>query len=116
MKWGKCCFGSLRIDGEKYTKDVVLDRGVLRKRKKKLSREFQKQFGHTPVSLMEYIPWKCSRLLIGTGMAGWLPVMDEVVAEAHRRGVELVIRPTADAVKLLQKDPADTNAILHVTC
>ena len=116
MKWGKYRFGRLRVDGEAFTKDVVLDRGVLRKRKKKPSREFREQFGHTPVSLKEEIPWQCERLVIGTGMQGRLPVMEEVNAEAQRRGVELVVCTTPEAVELLQKGPGNTNAILHVTC
>jgi hypothetical protein len=116
MKWGECRFGSIEIDGEKHTKDVILDRGRLRKRKKKLSRPFREQFGHTPLSLQENIPWKCKRLVIGTGMAGRLPVMDEVVAEAKRRGVELILCPTPEAVRLLEEKHADTNAILHLTC
>ena len=116
MKWGKCSFGSLKIDGVNYTKDVVLDRGVLRKRKKKPSRQFREQFGHTPVSLQEDIPWECKRLVIGTGKEGRLPVMDEVMAEARRRGVEVVLRPTSEAVQLLKENPVDTNAILHLTC
>ena len=116
MKWGKCRFGSLKIDSEKYTTDVVLDQREVRKRKKKPSREFRKQFGHTPVSLKEDIPWQCQRLVIGTGLEGRLPVMDDVKAEAQRRGVELVVCPTPEAVQLLKDNPADTNAILHVTC
>ena len=35
MKWGKCRFGSLKIDGEKYRRDVILDQGKVRTRKKK---------------------------------------------------------------------------------
>ena len=116
MKWGKCRFGSLKIDGEKYARDVILDRGVVRKRKKKLSREFREQFGHTPVSLKEEIPWECKRLVIGIGFDGQLPVMDEVKAEARQRGVELVMCLTPEAVRLLKDEPEATNAILHVTC
>ncbi len=116
MKWGKCRFGSLKVGGEKYRKDIVLDHGKIQKRKKKASRKFREQFGHTPVSLEEEIPWGCKRLVIGTGMNGRLPVMGEVRAEAQRRGVELVTCPTPDAVQILKEDPADTNAILHVTC
>jgi len=116
MKWGKCKIGSLKIDGEKYTKDVILDRGVLRRRRKKESREFRKQFGHTPVSPKESIPWECKRLIIGTGMLGNLPVMEEVRTEAEKRGVELVLCPTPEAVQLLKDNPTDTNAILHVAC
>jgi hypothetical protein len=42
--------------------------------------------------------------------------MDEVKAEAKKRGVELVVCPTPEAVQLLKDNPPDTNAILHVTC
>ena len=42
--------------------------------------------------------------------------MDDVKLEAIRRHVELLIFPTAQAIKALRRAPADTNAILHVTC
>jgi hypothetical protein len=116
MKWGKCRFGSVKIDGQKHRKDVVLDQGKLRKRRKKPSRAFRKQYGHTPLSVLEDIPWECKKLVIGTGMYGRLPVMDEVLIEAQKRGVEVVVCPTPEAVQLLQEAPDQTNAILHVTC
>jgi len=108
-------FGSIRIDGTTYEHDVVIDRGEISKRKKKPSRKYREEFGHTPLSVEEKIPWKCRRLVIGTG-GGALPVMKEVKQEAKRRGVELAIMPTAEAIELLKREPADTNAILHVTC
>ncbi|HKI36830.1 MAG TPA: MTH938/NDUFAF3 family protein [Gemmataceae bacterium] len=114
MKWGKCRLGSLKVNGEKYKKDVILDRGELRARRKKASREYRKQFGHTPLSLQEEIPWECKRLVIGTGIYGRLPVMEDVLAEAKRRGVEVVVCTTPEAVKMLTDNPTDTNAILHV--
>jgi hypothetical protein len=114
MKWGKCRLGLLKVDGEKHKKDVVLDRGCVRPRKKKPSREFRKAFGHTPLSLREEIPWECKRLVIGTGVHGRLPVMDDVLDEARRRGVEVVVCTTPEAVKMLIDNPPDTNAILHV--
>jgi len=108
-------FGSIRIDGVTYEHDVLIDRGRVRKRKKKPSKRFRGVFGHTPLSMEEKIPWKCGRLVIGTG-TGALPVMDEVKKEAKRRHVELFILPTAKAIEELHKNPEDTNAILHVTC
>jgi hypothetical protein len=108
-------FGSIRIDGVTYEHDVLIDRGQVRKRKKKPSKRFRAVFGHTPLSMEEKIPWKCGRLVIGTG-TGALPVMDEVKKEAKRRHVELFILPTAKAIEELHKNPEDTNAILHVTC
>jgi hypothetical protein len=108
-------FGSIRIDGVTYDHDVVIDRGQVRKRKKKPSKRFRAAFGHTPLSVEEKIPWKCRRLIIGTG-TGALPVMDEVKKEARSRRVQLLMLPTAKAIEELRKNPQDTNAILHITC
>jgi hypothetical protein len=109
-------FGHLTIDGVTYERDVVIDRGTIRKRKKKPSRRYRDDFGHTPLSAAENIPWKCRRLVIGTGAHGDLPVMDDVKREAARRHVDLVILPTAEAINALGKRSRKTNAILHVTC
>src|SRR5713226_5542045 len=115
MRFEKLSFGSIRIDGTTYEHDVVIDRGQVRKRKQKPSKKFRKDFGHTPISPKEAIPWKCRRLLIGTG-TGALPVMDEVKAEAKRRKIKLMILPTKEAIQELKQEPVGTNAILHVTC
>lgn len=109
-------FGTIRIDGSAIEHDVVLDRGEVRKRKKGPSKQFSDAFGHTPVSIEEKIPWKCRRLIIGTGAYGRLPVMEEVKREAERRNVELVMLPTSQAIDALNNNPKATNAILHVTC
>lgn len=116
MQFEAFSFGSIRIDGVAYEHDVIVDRGVVRKRKKKLSKQFHDQFGHTPLSLEEEIPWKCRRLVIGTGASGAMPVMKEVQREAERRRVELVVLPTAQALEKLKEDLQETNAVLHVTC
>jgi len=115
MRFEAFSFGSIRIDGVTYEHDVVIDRGRVRKRKKKPSKKFRDAFGHTPVSIEEDIPWKCTQLIVGTGTYGRLPVMKEVKREAERRSVELLIFPTIEAIRLLEKDPT-ANAILHVTC
>jgi hypothetical protein len=115
MHFDKFSFGALRIDGSTYDQDVVIDCGEIRKRKKAPSRKFHDEFGHTPLSIEEKIPWKCHRLVIGTGAYGRLPVMKEVKLEAERRHVELLIVPTSEAIRLIEKESA-VNAILHVTC
>ena len=116
MDFGRFKFGSLRIDGVTYERDVVIDRGKIRQRKKKRSRSFREAFGHTPLSVEEEIPWKCERLVVGTGKYGSLPVMDKVKLEARRRKIGLLILPTHKAIEVLVKKPEGTNAILHVTC
>ena len=94
---------------------MVIDRGTVRKRKKKPSRPFRDAFGHTPLSVEEQIPWKCAQLVIGTGSGG-LPVMKEVKQEATRRKIRLLVLPTSKAIKTSNENPDKTNAILHVTC
>jgi len=86
-------FGSIDIDGRTYSQDVVLDRGKVRKRRKAASKRYRDSYGHTPLSVEEEIPWGCRRLVIGTGAAGALPVMDAVKAEADRRRSSSCWRP-----------------------
>lgn len=116
MRVDEFSFGSIRVNGTTYEHDVVIDRGAVHKRKKKASKKFREAYGHTPLSAEEAIPWKCRRLVVGTGANGALPVMNEVKLEAQRRKIELLILPTPQAIEFLNATPADTNAILHVTC
>jgi hypothetical protein len=116
VRFSEYSFGSVRVDGVTHDHDLIIDRGKIRKRKKAASRKFRDAYGHTPLSAGEDIPWRCRRLVIGTGANGALPVMDQVREEARRRDVELVALPTAEAIGVLAGAPADTNAILHLTC
>ncbi|HYZ15532.1 MAG TPA: hypothetical protein VE591_03980, partial [Candidatus Acidoferrum sp.] len=77
---------------------------------------YRDRFGHTPLSMKEEIPWKCDRLVVGSGAQGALPVMDEVRDEAARRNVELIVLPTPDALDVLREASKNTNGILHLTC
>jgi hypothetical protein len=116
MRFDHFSFGTIRIDGSTCEHDVVVDRGEVRKRKKRPSKQFSDAFGHTPLSIEEEIPWRCRQLIIGTGAYGRLSVVNEVKREAKRRKVELVVLPTSQAIDVLNKNPEATNAILHVTC
>lgn len=116
MRFEEFSFGSIRIDGVTYEYDVVIDRGSIRKRKKGPSKRFRDNFGHTPLSNEEDLPWNCRRFIIGTGVYHGLPVTDDVAMEADRRGVELVAMPTAEAIAELNRNPEGTNAVLHITC
>ena len=116
MHFDTYSFGSIQIDGTLYEHDVVIDRGQIRKRKKRPSKKFQEKFGHTPLSIEEEIPWKCAQLVVGSGAYGRLPVMREVEREAARHKIKLLVLPTKHAIELLKQSPKNTNAILHVTC
>src|ERR1700752_3840765 len=91
MRFEKFSFGSIQIDGRTYEHDIIIDRGLIRKRHKKPSKKFHEQFGHTPLSVEEEIPWRYRRLVIGTGTYGRLPVIGELKDEAQRRKIELLL-------------------------
>ena len=116
MRFTGFSFGSIRVDGVTYDHDLVIDRGKIRKRKKAASRKFRGAYGHTPLSIDEDIPWRCRRLVIGTGADGALPVLRQVREEIRRRKIDLVVVPTAEAIGVLAQTTRDTNAILHLTC
>ena len=110
-------FGRLEINGQPFEYDVVIEAGCLRRRKKKPSKTYKAQYGHTPLSAEEAIPWGGTHLIVGTGMHGRLPIMPELRREAERRDVQLVETPTPEACKLISGlEDKDINAILHVTC
>jgi hypothetical protein len=59
-------FGEIEVEGERYTHDVVIDGGKVRKRKKGPSKQFREKFGHTPLSTGgKKFPGKASGLLSG---------------------------------------------------
>jgi len=96
---------------------VVIDGGKVRKRKKGRSKQFREEFDHTPLSAGEEVPWGGKRLIVGTGAHSALPVMEEVLAEAKRRGIEVITKPTLEACRLLEEvKKGQAHAILHCTC
>src|SRR3989442_1214343 len=61
-------FGSIEIDGVTYEHDLVIDRGDIRKRRKKPSKQFSAVYGHTPLPLLRVFPgaagaWSSVRVL-----------------------------------------------------
>ncbi|HSS16990.1 MAG TPA: hypothetical protein VLQ29_08410 [Candidatus Dormibacteraeota bacterium] len=110
-------FGEIELEGKRYTHDVVIAGGKVRKRKKGPSKRFREKFGHTPLSAREEIPWGGKRLIVGTGAHAALPIMDEVLAEAKRRGIEIIAKPTSEVCELLKEvKKGQAYAILHSTC
>jgi len=110
-------FGEIELDGEHYDHDIVIQAGEVKKREKGVSKRFRDEYGHTPLSAEEDIPWGGKQLIVGTGVYGKLPIMPALEAEAKRRGIKLVAVPTEQACQLLgsvQREEAF--AVLHVTC
>lgn len=110
-------FGTIVIDGVRHDRDMVVDCGTSRPRNKAPSRARRGEFGHTPLTAAEDLPWSGTKLVIGTGYSGSLPIAEDVRSEARERGVEVVAVPTKEACELLRSMPAaEVAAVLHVTC
>ena len=117
MKAELLAFGEIQIEGERYTSDLVIEGGRIRRRRKGPSKAMRDRFGHTPLSVAEDVPWGGKRLIVGTGADGALPVAPEVYEEAARRGIVIEALPTRDACRLLGELKAkEVYAVLHVTC
>lgn len=110
-------FGDLRIEGKRYDRDIVIEAGRVRGRRKGPSKARRGEFGHTLLTGAEDIPWGGRLLIVGTGADGALPITPDVHAEADRRGIRIEALPTRDACRLLAKlDATEVYAVLHVTC
>jgi hypothetical protein len=110
-------FGEILIEGHRYTSDVVIDNGRIRRRRKGPSKALRHLFGHTPLSVAEDVPWGGKRLIVGTGAEGALPVAPDVFQEGARRRIAIEALPTRDACRLLAElEAKDVCAVLHVTC
>ena len=110
-------FGEIEVGGQRYDHDIVIDGGKIKKRKKGASKCFREEYGHTPLSVKENVPWGGKRLIVGTGIYGKLPIMAAVEATAKRRKITLIALPTEQACELLSTlKRADSYAVLHVTC
>jgi hypothetical protein len=110
-------FGQIEIDGELFDHDVVIEEGHIRRRKKGPSKRRRAEYGHTPLTPDETIPWSAPLLIVGTGANGQLPITKDFYREAKYRRVDVVARPTTEACVLLAAaDPKSVAAILHVTC
>jgi hypothetical protein len=110
-------FGELELEGERYARDVIVDGGRVRPRKKGPSKPLRDRYGHTPLTAAERIPWGGRTLIVGTGADGALPIASDLMDEARRRGVKVVAVPTAKACRMLARlERHDVHAVLHVTC
>ncbi len=111
-------FGSITIDGSEIEHDVLIRlSGEIKKRKKKLSKAV---FGtsHT-ISLeeAEYIFEKgAERLIIGSGQNGMVTLSEEASEYFRKKGVQVDLSPTPEAVHRWNKAKGSTIGLFHVTC
>jgi hypothetical protein len=121
LKIEKTRFGSIVIDGVKYSHDVyITTKREVQKRQKKLSKPISK--GHTvlgPKEIKLLLDQKPDILVIGKGQFGVLPIPNESRTLLEKANVEIIEDKTAnllEKVNELLAKKANFTAILHVTC
>ena len=106
-------FGSITIDGKKYRSDVVVypERTV---------NGWWRVEGHGLCGddIREILDYGPEVLIIGTGRYGMMKVGDSIKSKIKRRGIELIVSNTTEAVRSYNEiaKRKRTVAALHLTC
>jgi hypothetical protein len=114
MKIEKYSFGSITIEGEEYTKDVIIFPD-------KVFSPWWREEGHSLSikDLKEVIVAKPSLLIIGTGAYGAMNIPKETLQRLKEKNIETVSAKTGDAVKIHNEKLLENKnviACLHLTC
>jgi hypothetical protein len=108
-------FGSIRIDGRSYSKDVILLRG-------KVESPWWRQAGghvYAVKDLEDVVSAAPEVVVFGTGYFGRVKVLEETVAALAEAGSGIVVERTGLAVKAFNRHAEagrDVAAALHLTC
>ena len=121
MKIEKTSFGSIIIDGQKYTKDIYINLdGTIVDRRKDLSKPISR--GHTvlgPKEIELLFRQNPKTLVIGKGQRGILPIPKESRKMLEETSIIVIEDKTPVVMHLLNKlfkEKAKVVAILHLTC
>ncbi len=107
-------FGSIEVDGRRYTRDLIItpqgvQEGWWRKEGHRLDRE----------DLSAVLAARPQALVVGTGYYGRMAIPGETQAFLKEQGIALHAAPTGEAVQTfnaLQKKCARVVAALHLSC
>jgi len=111
-------FGSIIIDGEKYSQDVViLSNGTVKKRGHNFlvfsSHNIRKE------EVEELAQGEPGSIIIGTGIYGIAGLAADVENWAKEKNVNLIAQPSHDAVAKLDeltRQGRSVAALIHITC
>ncbi|HIE06192.1 MAG TPA: hypothetical protein EYP58_05270 [bacterium (Candidatus Stahlbacteria)] len=113
MKIDSYSFGNIVVDGRGYTSDIIIFPDHIKD-------SWWRKEGHRLqlVDIPDILNAAPEVVIIGTGSSGLMEVVEEVICELNRRGIEVHIERTAEAVRRFNEQPEDKKAIaaLHLTC
>lgn len=114
----KTKFGLIQIEGIKYNHDVIIGLdGVVKKRKKKLSKAIYGTSHKVSLDEAQYVYEKGAELLIiGCGQYGVLYLSSEAEQFFKEKGIKVEISPTPEAIKIWNDTKGKAIGLFHVTC
>lgn len=106
-------FGKIIINGQSYSKDVIIFPDRIRK-------DWWRTSGHSllVVDMEEIMSEEMELLVVGTGAYGRMKVPIETKNTIEGSGAELILAPTSEACDLYNefREKKRTIAALHLTC
>src|SRR5262249_18139331 len=118
MEIGGTTFGTITIDGSIYEHDIIVRlSGEVVKRKKKLSK---KLYGTSHVLSEDEARFLfekgCEQVVIGSGQMGNVHLSREAESYFERKGCEVLLKPTPEAIQIFNRSSARRIGLFHVTC
>ena len=114
----KSKFGWIKVNGDKYEKDIVIHSdGSITKREKKKSKDLKPEYGHTPLSEreLEFLPKEqFDALYIGTGHEAALPITPQALEILKKYNA--IVLPTPEVIGKIEQEKGKLVALIHVTC
>ena len=114
----KTRFGSIIIEGEKFSHDVLIGLdGKVRKRKKKLSKELYGTSHILSLAEAAYIYEDgAEELIYGTGNFNRAHLSEEAIQYFANAGVKTNLLPTKKAIKAWNEADGKVIGLFHITC
>ena len=111
-------FGTITVDGKTYEHDVVIRlSGEVVKRKKKLSKKYYGTSHTLSKDEAKFVFEKgCKQLILGSGQMGNLHLSPEAEAFFAKKGCQVLLRPTPEAIRVFNKSRGRKAGLFHVTC
>lgn len=110
----KYSFGTISIEGQTYSSDVIVSREGVKA-------NWRRRSGHSLcMEDLEIIAsWDIEILLVGTGSSGMMSVPERVISDMKSKGVILEADPTGQAVRKFNeyfKAGKKVAGAFHLTC
>src|SRR2546429_5547719 len=122
MKIDSTIFGAITIDGKIYQHDVVvrLSGEVVKRKKKRKKKLSKKLYGTSHVLSKDEAKFLfekgCDQVVIGSGQMGNVHLSPEAEAYFERKGCEVLLKPTPEAIRTFNRSRAKRIGLFHVTC